>query len=81
MRLTDDPTLREIDSAALTSADAAGLRALVAEVWPAVEFTEDDFAHALGGRHWVLESDGWTVGHASVVGRQLHVGEGALRTG
>jgi aminoglycoside 2'-N-acetyltransferase I len=44
-------------------------------------FTEDDWQHALGGRHFVLDVDGDIVSHASVVERELHVAGRPLRTG
>jgi aminoglycoside 2'-N-acetyltransferase I len=43
--------------------------------------TEDDWDHALGGMHFVLELDGEIVTHASVVERVLHVDGRPLRTG
>ena len=44
-------------------------------------FTEDDWQHALGGLHFILDLDGSAVGHASVVERRLEVAGRALRTG
>ena len=44
-------------------------------------FTDDDWEHALGGLHVVLDLDGVIVSHASVVERVLEVGGRALRTG
>lgn len=44
-------------------------------------FSEDDWAHALGGLHFVLDVDGEIVTHASVVERELHLGDRPLRTG
>jgi aminoglycoside 2'-N-acetyltransferase I len=44
-------------------------------------FTEDDWQHALGGMHFVLDLDGDIVTHASVVERELHVDGQPLRTG
>lgn len=44
-------------------------------------FTEDDWQHALGGVHFVLERNGEVLCHASVVPRELHVGGRPLRTG
>ena len=44
-------------------------------------FTDDDWAHALGGVHFVLELDGRIVTHASIVERVLEVGDRPLRTG
>ena len=43
--------------------------------------TEDDWAHALGGTHLLVELDGDVVGHASVVERELHVDGRPLRAG
>jgi aminoglycoside 2'-N-acetyltransferase I len=44
-------------------------------------FTEADWEHALGGRHFILEVDGEIVTHASVVERELHIGDRPLGTG
>lgn len=44
-------------------------------------FTEDDWEHALGGMHFLLELDGALIGHASVVERTLQVAATPLRTG
>ncbi len=44
-------------------------------------FEEDDWQHALGGQHFVLDLDGEIVSHASVVERVLEIGGRAFRTG
>jgi aminoglycoside 2'-N-acetyltransferase I len=44
-------------------------------------FSEDDWQHALGGVHFLLEREGRIVAHASVVERELHVRGQPLRTG
>ena len=44
-------------------------------------FTEADWEHGLGGIHFILEEGGTLLAHASVVERELHVGEEQLRTG
>jgi aminoglycoside 2'-N-acetyltransferase I len=44
-------------------------------------FTENDWQHALGGEHFVLEVDGAIVSHASVVERELHIADRPIRTG
>jgi aminoglycoside 2'-N-acetyltransferase I len=44
-------------------------------------FSDDDWDHALGGTHFVLEQDGLVVAHASVVERELHVDGRPVRTG
>ena len=43
--------------------------------------TEEDWEHALGGLHFLLEVDGRLVGHAAVVERAIQVGDRPLRTG
>ena len=43
--------------------------------------TDDDWEHALGGRHVIVEIDGELVAHGAVVERRLEVGERELRTG
>jgi aminoglycoside 2'-N-acetyltransferase I len=44
-------------------------------------FGDDDWDHALGGTHVMLELDGEVVSHAAVVDRELHVAGRPLRTG
>jgi aminoglycoside 2'-N-acetyltransferase I len=65
----------------LTAAHLDGLRELFAAAWPAGDFDEDDWAHAMGGRHWLIELDGRVVSHAAVVERVLSAGGRPLRTG
>jgi aminoglycoside 2'-N-acetyltransferase I len=62
----DEPTLREIR----TLMDAAF-----------DDFEDDDWQHALGGMHVLIEEAGEVIGHASVVQRQLIVGGTTLRAG
>jgi aminoglycoside 2'-N-acetyltransferase I len=45
------------------------------------QFGQDDWDHAVGGIHFVLDIDGEIVAHASVVERELHVDGRPLRTG
>src|SRR3712207_13966 len=44
-------------------------------------FADEDWQHALGGLHFVLELEGVVRAHASVVERELRVGGVPLRTG
>jgi aminoglycoside 2'-N-acetyltransferase I len=44
-------------------------------------FEQDDWDHAVGGIHFVLDIDGEIVAHASVVERELHIDGRSLRTG
>jgi aminoglycoside 2'-N-acetyltransferase I len=76
--------LRRIATGALTPDETAALRALLDEAFGTGEddrFGEDDWLHALGGTHFVLDVDGEIVAHASVVERALQVAGGPLRTG
>ena len=76
-------TLRRVATDELTDDEIQAARRVL---WAAFEdpdegMTEDDWAHALGGVHVLLELDGEIVGHASVVERELHVDGRSLRTG
>lgn len=76
--------LRQLATSALTDADVAVIRAImVAAFGPDDEerFTDEDWEHALGGRHFVLELDGEIVSHAAVVEREIYIGGRPLRTG
>lgn len=68
---------------ALTAAETAAIRSILWGAFPAGDegFTEDDWQHALGGVHFLLELDTEIVAHAAVVERELHVGGRPLRTG
>lgn len=57
----------------------AAIRALLRESF-GDGFTDEDWHHALGGRH-VIASDGSLVGHAALVARTIEVGGRALRAG
>lgn len=56
------------------------IRALLDDVFDG-RFTDDDWEHALGGMHAVLEDETGLVGHASVVQRRLWQAGHAWRTG
>ena len=76
-------TLRRVTSNRLTSAHVARLHELMRGAFADDEhggFTEDDWQHALGGTHFLLEANGTIVCHASVVTRELHVAGVPLRT-
>jgi aminoglycoside 2'-N-acetyltransferase I len=78
------PTLRLLTSDELSPEEIAIVRALLADAFGADEderFTDDDWDHALGGVHHVLEVAGSIVAHASVVERELRVGDLPIRTG
>jgi len=76
--------LRRLATSDLESEDVATIRAILAAAFGNGEeerFTADDWDHALGGIHFVLDVDGEIVAHASVVERQIDVGGRRLRTG
>jgi aminoglycoside 2'-N-acetyltransferase I len=66
----------------LSAPEIAAIRALL---WAAFEgdeaFSEDDWQHALGGLHVVLDVAGEVRAHASVVTREIHVDDRPIRTG
>jgi len=83
---TGTPRLRRLPTAALTAPERADIRALMDEAFrddddPDEAFTDDDWQHALGGTHVVLDVDDEILAHASVVERWLRIGDLALRTG
>lgn len=70
--------------AASTELDAAVTRALRTMLGQAFDgdFTDDDWAHALGGLHaYVVGGDGVPVSHAAVVRRRIVCGTHVLRAG
>ena len=82
---TPDVRLRRLGSDALRAHEVVSIRALLEAAFadddPDERFTEDDWGHALGGVHVVLDVAGDIVAHAAVVERELHVAGRALRTG
>lgn len=80
----DRPPVRRLGTAELTAAELTSIRGLMDAAFGSDEdegFTDDDWTHALGGVHFVLEVGGRIVTHASVVERVLHVGDRPIRTG
>jgi aminoglycoside 2'-N-acetyltransferase I len=75
--------VRRLSTAELTTREVASLRALFDASWPEPEdaFSDEDFDHAFGGVHFVVETDGRIVSHASVVERELQTGGHRLATG
>jgi aminoglycoside 2'-N-acetyltransferase I len=76
--------LRRVPTAGLTTAETTAIRAMLEAAFGSDDeerFGKDDWDHAVGGVHFVLDVDGEVVGHASVVERVLHVGDHPLRTG
>jgi aminoglycoside 2'-N-acetyltransferase I len=76
--------LRRLATPELTEAEVAAIRTIMMAAFGPDEderFSDEDWEHALGGRHFVLELDGEIVSHASVVEREIHVGGRPFRAG
>ncbi len=80
----NQPRLRRLATRDLTPREVAAIRVLLERAFGSDEeerFTDDDWDHAVGGIHFVLELEGEVIAHASVVERELHVDGRSLRTG
>ena len=78
------PRLRRVSTDDLAATEIATIRGLMLAAFGTDEeegFDDDDWEHALGGIHFVLELDGDVIAHASVVERALRVDGRPLRTG
>ena len=76
--------IRRMVTADLQPAEVDEIRALMLEAFGTEDderFRDEDWLHALGGTHIVLEVDGRIVSHAAVVERPIEVGGRPLRTG
>jgi aminoglycoside 2'-N-acetyltransferase I len=73
-------TLRSAPTEKLSDIELTELRMLLYLAFEG-EFTNEDWDHTLGGRHFLGLEDGVIVAHASVVPRRLHVGERPLNAG
>ena len=79
-------TETRLRSVATDELDASAVDALRRLVFSAFDghnepFDEEDWQHALGGRHFILEIGAELVAHAAVVEREIHIGSRPLRTG
>jgi aminoglycoside 2'-N-acetyltransferase I len=79
----DQHVVRRRSSDELTADEIDAIRDVLWAAFPTDDegFTEDDWQHALGGQHFVVDVDGAIASHASVVERELHVAEQPVRTG
>ncbi len=76
--------LRRLRTDELTARAVQAIRRLLVAAFQSDEeesFTEDDWQHAVGGLHFLIEIHGEVVAHAAVVERELHVDGRRLRTG
>ncbi len=71
--------IRRTRTLELTAAELAGIRALVDVAF--TDFSDHDWAHALGGVHALALEEGRVLAHGSVVSRRLFQGERPLSCG
>jgi aminoglycoside 2'-N-acetyltransferase I len=84
MELEAGSGVRQLRTTDLTADETAAIRTLLWAAFADDEhgaFTEDDWLHAIGGVHFVVEAGGRIVSHASVVEREIHIDGVPLRTG
>jgi aminoglycoside 2'-N-acetyltransferase I len=73
-------SLRSVPTQELSDLELTELRMLLDLAFGG-EFSDDDWDHMLGGQHFLGSRDGVIVAHASVVPRELSVGERPVATG
>jgi len=75
--------IRQLATAELAEAEIAEIRALLRAAFEGdgEGFTDEDWQHATGGSHFLLEDAGSLVAHAAVVERELHAGDLPIRAG
>jgi aminoglycoside 2'-N-acetyltransferase I len=78
--MSTDPVVRLCLSGELDPSDRTAIRSLLDAAF-AGDFSDDDWAHALGGTHAIVEADGAVIAHASVVPRVLDIGTHRVRAG
>ncbi len=76
-----DPGVRRVPTERLTERERSAILALLARAFSPEDFSDDDWEHALGGMHFLIEREGRVLAHASVVARELHAGATPIRTG
>jgi aminoglycoside 2'-N-acetyltransferase I len=78
-----DLRLRRVSTGDLTAREIAAIRALLWMAFARHEggFTEEDWAHSIGGVHIIGERNEEILAHASIVERELVVEDRAILTG
>jgi len=80
----DERQVRQVATNDLTADETAAIRDLLFAAFGTQgddAFTEDDWQHALGGVHFLVDDESGIVAHAAVVERELHVDGQPLTTG
>jgi len=78
-----DPDVRVVTSDELGPHQLVAIRRLLSDAFAddGEGFTDEDWRHATGGVHFLLEQAHAVVAHAAVVERELHIDGRPLRTG
>ena len=78
-----DVAIRRVAAANLTNAETSAIRELLRTAFAddGEGFTDDDWEHAAGGTHFLLEEAGAVLAYASVALRELRADGRPLRTG
>jgi aminoglycoside 2'-N-acetyltransferase I len=77
-------SIRRLHTSELTAGEVAAIKELMRLAFEGDEhggFSEEDWQHSIGGMHFLLDVDDALVAHASVVARELHIGDVPIRTG
>ena len=77
-----DVRIRRLSTSDLRPKEISAIRDLLDAAFADADgFGDQDWSHALGGSHFVLDEDGPIVAHAAVVERELQTGGHRLATG
>jgi aminoglycoside 2'-N-acetyltransferase I len=76
-------TIRRLATTELTDEETVAIRAILSSAFggDGEGFTDDDWEHAQGGVHFVLDEARVVLAHAAVVERELHVNGLPIRVG
>jgi aminoglycoside 2'-N-acetyltransferase I len=74
------PVVRIVESADLSPAELDAIRHLLDAAFER-DFSDDDWRHALGGWHALIEAPSGVIAHAAVVPRRLQVGATEFHAG
>jgi aminoglycoside 2'-N-acetyltransferase I len=79
----DGIALRRLETERLTGYQVEAIRSLLVAAFAGdgEGFTDEDWAHAVGGMHFLLTLDDVLLAHAAVIARELHLGDRPVRSG
>jgi aminoglycoside 2'-N-acetyltransferase I len=79
----DGITLRRLETERLTGYQVEAIRSMLTAAFAGdgEGFSAEDWAHAVGGMHFLLTRGDALLAHAAVVARELHLGKRPVRSG